>query len=151
MHTTEYKGFTIARNAAVLFPEGKNVRFYVTDGTDWHVVPGFRPDGYPTLNHAKGAITNYIKAYVPPADHEALEEQADNEFWDDVAAMAEADEEADTSVPVRQSRNKREGRYMMKRHGRHVRRTLVKHWLYAENPKLSRKQRKAVKLADFGF
>jgi hypothetical protein len=96
MATTDYKGFTI-RFAATAG------RYIVVTTLD-----GFRADGYPTLNHAKGAITNYLKAKAAgegaiPADdvkklQEALLPAVDAEFWNDVSNMAKADEAEDAAA-----------------------------------------------------
>jgi hypothetical protein len=63
MQTIEYKGFSIAEI------DGK---FYV-HGAAYMQAKGIRADGYPTMNHAKGAITKALKAAEAT---EAAEEKA---------------------------------------------------------------------------
>lgn len=59
MNTTPYKGFNIV---------DLSERFYVTVvGSKSRGAEGFNPDGYATLNNAKGAITKHLKGAVTAA------------------------------------------------------------------------------------
>lgn len=74
-NTITYKGFTVSQQSV-------NNRFYVDNL--------FNVNGYPTLNHAKGAITNHIKA---------------------MSGRTVMSENTPAVAVVRLSRNKREGKY----------------------------------------
>jgi len=76
MNTTEYKGFNITEN---------NGRLFVS-ACGGYPHDSFNPDGYATMNNAKGAITKHLKAV----------EERHNAFCDDVAGMAKEDKDAPT-------------------------------------------------------
>lgn len=74
MEPIEYKGLVIRPQPTA---------FFVTTA-DWGLLPGFRQDGYATLNNAKGAITKHLNATATkPA-----------------SVAASSDDKAHTSVPV---------------------------------------------------
>lgn len=141
MHTTtqEYKGFTIE----IVSYDGIGTvtfRFFVKG-------EGFKTEGYPTLNHAKGAITNFLKAQ----EKEAVDSKLD-------AAIRLVDIAnhldhviAHKTMPVelvKASRNKREGHYFGKIAGVENRGSPRKRTFPISAGSLynTRKQRKARKL-----
>lgn len=142
MHTTtqEYKGFTIE----IVSYDGIGTvtfRFFVKG-------EGFKTEGYPTLNHAKGAITNFLKAQ----EKEAVDSKLD-------AAIRLVDIAnhldhviAHKTMPVelvKASRNKREGHYFGKICGSEHRGKTRKGsgWICSAGSLYNtRKQRKARKL-----
>uniref|UniRef100_A0A183CQI2 KTSC domain-containing protein n=1 Tax=Globodera pallida TaxID=36090 RepID=A0A183CQI2_GLOPA len=148
MHTTtqEYKGFTIE----IVSYDGigsVSFRFFVKG-------EGFKTEGYPTLNHAKGAITNFLKAHsverknvvMPEGFASAVIQNTDsyklshNTPWP-VPAAKQAE-------PVLSSRNKREGHYFGKVAGEQHRGKTRKTFFVvsAGSMQNTRKQRKARKL-----
>lgn len=116
MNTTQYKGFTILF-APTMHGGTVSDRYNVLGDT-------FNPDGYPTANHAKGAITKHLKAVE--AEQAALSADFDTAkeslaakgnphlppVADVVPSMASV-----VAAHIREcikatpSRNKREGRY----------------------------------------
>lgn len=118
MITSEYKGFTILPFTT---EQRKDV------APDWrYLVSGdsFNPEGYTTLNNAKGAITKHLNARaerVADAITDVLEQVIEQKQKDKACASNGADVLAVPvlSVPVAQqktlkvvqSRNKREGWY----------------------------------------
>ena len=135
MNTTAYKGFNIYE---------LNSRFVAQDKGD----AKFKSDGYSTLNNAKGAITKHLIAKVD-AVVEAL-------------AVAEVKPEPivlhwgnhsvslfDAVPSVKQSRNKREGRFVGNTNKRPVRLphvTTPNFLMSFRVQPTNRKQRKAVQL-----
>lgn len=141
MQNVQYKGFTIfAANR-----DGNGTRYFV-EGT------GFKAEGYPTLNHAKGAITNHLKAQemkaaiaaeVFPAEAQAELENEGLSHLTQVLAHHGLISKAAT-----QSRNKREGHYFGKIAGVEHRGSPRKRTfpVSAGSMQNTRKQRKALKL-----
>jgi hypothetical protein len=84
MNNIKYKGFNIAeRKALGSIVIQKNIRYYVQVAD--FICPGthpFREDGYPTLNHAKGAVTNHLKAV----------EKQHEDLFDDVSDLVKEDD-----------------------------------------------------------
>jgi hypothetical protein len=142
MSTTEYKGFTITERVTVAstITDPAQSRFYI-DGDK------FNPDGYSTLNNAKGAITKYCNAQdakvtpgAPAKDTAVLNTILSKKSKEITAEEPKADVAAVT-VPARvnrlaalltyrgfklnpsdtRSRNAREGAGHVKRGGKYVR------------------------------
>lgn len=133
--TTEYQGFTIDFiSNGVTIDSG---RYYVK-------AEGFKPDGYASLNAAKGAITKYLKA----------SESQDSVFVQSVintkSQPAEALKADKVAVPVvavqvKKSRNKREGRYNGNFGGKAVRDLAYAGPVWSDSHyNANRKQRKAL-------
>jgi len=111
MQEIQYKGFTIFW----LVAPDMSKRFYI-EGAEWA-----KAVGYPTLNHAKGAITNFLKTQVTDAKADFAIRMVDvaNHLEHVVAHHAiVATEPVERIVP---SRNKREGKYAGKGWGKHYR------------------------------
>lgn len=90
---TPYKGFEINKSSF-----DQRFRVY-EDGEAF--VPVFNTDGYATLNNAKGAITKHLKTVGTEQRIAELVEQVRDSGMTILAP----------TMPITQSRNKREGRY----------------------------------------
>ncbi len=104
MHTTTstYKGF----NVDTVSYDGLGTvtfRFFVKGD-------GFKTEGYPTMNHAKGAITKHLNAQATPATMEAQ-----------TTGAIKAVEALAATKAVKPSRRKAEGFYVGKYRGEHKR------------------------------
>ena len=142
MQAIEYKGFNIYHL--------NSGRFAAQNKGD----ASFNPNGYATLNNAKGAITKHIKA----------QEVLHNAIWDDVCAMAKADEDfsdmgygnnmhikitPQVALTKHMSRNQREGRFVGCTDGRPLRMHMSEYnkmFVYSE--KMFPRNRKQRKLLD---
>lgn len=99
MNTSEYKGFTLQHGVA-----NSSDRIFVLG-------EGFNPEGYATLNNAKGAITKHINAIqkevrCDPEWGEKMYESLEDIANAQVAKAATSDDKARTSVPVSASESR---------------------------------------------
>lgn len=111
---TQYKGFTIS--SVTVYPDA--TRFYVEPA---NASNGINPDGYPTMGHAKGAITKSLKLFSPSEAVKAPSKEAmtkaaqafgEKLFSKEKPSMASVvAQHIKQCIKATPSRNKREGKY----------------------------------------